>query len=297
VRSLISYFTRRDSVKILISHLTRMEKGYLCAAGIDIESGAQVRPVLEGKRLTSGLHARNGGPFDIGAVVDLGRTAPVGSPPAVEDLLFAPSDARRTHNVRASEFWSSIQSQTRTGLRDIFGPDLRTEGRTCVVDLGKGRASLGYLKSPLTPQLILDDSGKLRVLFSDGEFECSSSLTDIRFYEEDHATLRPGVFSWVSSRMSAGAILAVGLTRPYARPGEPKSYHWLQVNNIHLQAAPLWTSENANEGGEWSDEEDKRLAAAFRRGAAVADLATSFERQPAAIRSRLHSLGLCKDGG
>src|SRR5215210_1099974 len=59
-------------MRILVDHLTRMQPGYFCAAGIDLESGRHVRPVLRRGRLTTDLLGTNGGPFDIGSVLDLG---------------------------------------------------------------------------------------------------------------------------------------------------------------------------------------------------------------------------------
>ena len=46
----------------------------------------------------------------------------------------------------------------------------------------------------------------------------------------------------------------------------------------------------------WSDEDDAMLASMYRRGVQVSALASHFERQPSAIRSRLFKLGLSTPG-
>jgi hypothetical protein len=45
----------------------------------------------------------------------------------------------------------------------------------------------------------------------------------------------------------------------------------------------------------WSSEEERGLAASFKRGSSIGVLVEEFERQPGAIRSRLSRLGLTED--
>jgi hypothetical protein len=58
-------------MQIIVNHLTRMQPGFICVAGVDVSSGRHVRPVL-GRRLTTDLLASKGGPFDMAELVDLG---------------------------------------------------------------------------------------------------------------------------------------------------------------------------------------------------------------------------------
>jgi hypothetical protein len=61
-------------------------------AGVDVNTMDHVRPMLRHGRLTVGLLKRNGGPFDIGSVVDLGPTAYAGhAPEPSPQLPFQPS--------------------------------------------------------------------------------------------------------------------------------------------------------------------------------------------------------------
>src|SRR4051812_41412165 len=120
-------------MKILINHLTRMRAGYICVAGIDVESGRHVRPVLDHRNLGTGLLVRHGGPFDMAAVVELGRAGCVGHPPETEDHHFEPRYAARLKYLSAGEFWSWLQRVARPHLREIFGPALSVQGHGCVV--------------------------------------------------------------------------------------------------------------------------------------------------------------------
>ena len=95
-------------MRILVNHLTRMEKGYICVAGIDIKTANHVRPVLGG-RLSTDLLARNGGPFDIACVVALGPTTHVGSPPEMEDYKFDPQKASCLRVASPNKFWELLK--------------------------------------------------------------------------------------------------------------------------------------------------------------------------------------------
>ena len=79
-------------MKIVITHLTRMQKGFICVAGVDLATGQHVRPVLR-SQMRKELLARYGGPFDIGNIVELGWTKWIGTRPAMEDYLFHRTEA------------------------------------------------------------------------------------------------------------------------------------------------------------------------------------------------------------
>jgi hypothetical protein len=63
-------------VKIVVNHLTRMQQGYICVSGLKLGTCHHVRPILSGNRLSTGLLRRNGGPFDMAVIVDLGTVKP-----------------------------------------------------------------------------------------------------------------------------------------------------------------------------------------------------------------------------
>ncbi len=112
-------------VTIVVNHLTRMQRGYFCVAGLEVRTGRHVRPVLQGQRLPTALLARNGGPFDIGVVVDLGRVRPTPEPPEVEDHVFDASSVSAVRPETPDRFWQALRRAARPTFREIFGEELR----------------------------------------------------------------------------------------------------------------------------------------------------------------------------
>lgn len=230
-------------MEILVNHLTRMRAGFICAAGIDLATSQHSRPVSR-NQLTTALLARNGGPFDIGAIVNLDRTVPNGQPPETEDHLFDPAGSRQTRIAAAAELWQRLSAVASPALRQLFGPDLVIRGQhSCGVDGGKGNASLGCLIPAAPPNLFLRQSdGKIRMHVTDGQLDLFLAVTDIRLYGPDHVTPDGHAVQRLDAALKSGleVILAVGLTRPFAPDPLSPPIHWLQVNNIHLNDGQLW---------------------------------------------------------
>ena len=103
-------------MKIVVSHLTRMQRGTVCVAGLDVDTGQHVRPVPPMGVLQSRVTAPRGGPFDMATVVDLGLTRPVPSPPEIEDCEITWWHARATHSVEPGLFWEMLQFVARPSL-------------------------------------------------------------------------------------------------------------------------------------------------------------------------------------
>lgn len=227
---------------IVVNHLTRMREGFMCVAGVDLETRQHVRPV-QVSQLGNHLLACNGGPFDMAAVIDLGAVQFAGVAPEVEDHRFGLYAVRREGFYAPTTFWTLLQQMSRRHLTDIFGPDLKAHNNTnCVVDRGTGIASLGCLVQTGTPELYISSHGGIRLRFTDGTFNVAASVTDIRLYQADHVTPDRAAVADVSSRLARGVsvVLSVGLTRPWKKPEDTVERHWLQVNNIHLEDNPVW---------------------------------------------------------
>jgi hypothetical protein len=237
-------------MRIVVTHLTRMQRGTICVTGLDVDSGRHVRPVVPSGVLQSRMTAPRGGPFDMATVVDLGLTRPVPSPPEVEDCELTWWHARSVGPVEPGLFWELLHFVAGASLRELFGPALRPIGRAgsrrAITDLGTGKASLGVLIPRGQPRLMLgpkpDGRQAVRMCLSDGDFSLDLSVTDLRLYAEDGARPDDLRVRDVAERLARGVpdLLGVGLTRPFAaRPDEPP-LHWLQVNNIHLADDPTW---------------------------------------------------------
>jgi Dual OB-containing domain len=230
-------------MRILVNHLTRMQPGYFCAAGVDLETETHVRPVLRRGRLTTDLLSTNGGPFDIGAVLDLGPTANTGRAPELEDHRFDPAGTRRLYDDNAGDYWDALERVARESLEDIFGPALELWDESGTVDVGEGHASLGCLKPEQQPWIYVDHRGTVRLVLDYLMPSVDLSVTDLRLYEGDGRTPRRDLVQSVQKRLESGVetILSVGLTRPWQKRGDDEERHWLQLNNIHLKDDPLWS--------------------------------------------------------
>ncbi len=230
-------------MKIVVNHLTRMRSGYICVAGIDPATGRHVRPIAEDDRWRRPSLVRNDGPFDIAAVVELGRAGYEGRPPEVEDHRVRPNHCHRLHDLPAREFWALLTRVARPRLREIFGDDLHPAGPGFAVDEGRGSASLGCLILSKPPILTVTSHGDVRLSFSAAPSGPSVKVTDLRLYDGSPAMPRHDVVASLTQRMGqgVGVILSVGLGRPFQRDGDDAPRHWLQVNNIHLEDDPAWT--------------------------------------------------------
>jgi hypothetical protein len=234
-------------VQILVDHLTRMQPGYFCVAGVEVDTPRHVRPVLRHGRLTTDLLRPNGGPFDLGSIVDLGQTTNAGRAPELEDHRFDPSSTRWLLDDDPDDFWDTLDGVARESLTEIFGPALELWDESGTVDVGEGGASLGCLKPEKQPWLYVDHRGTVRMVLDYLIPSVDLSVNDLRLYERDGRTPRRDLVAGVQKRLKAGVetILSVGLTRPWQKRGDTAERHWLQVNNIHLEDDPLWQLKDA----------------------------------------------------
>jgi hypothetical protein len=192
-------------MRIVLNHLTRMEAPRICIAGIDPRANQHVRPITgHSNPLTRDLLAREGGPFAIGTLVELSEHA-------------------------------------RHSLDEIFGDELEPQGRTYAIEEGCGTVSLGVLCVRRKPDLKVDRYGKLRLQLNDDQKPAFLPVTDVRFVEADHKTIKADVVADVSARMQrgVGVLLMLGLTRAFQKSDDDCKRHWLQVNGICMTDRPL----------------------------------------------------------
>ena len=228
-------------MQIVVNHLTRMQPGYVCVAGIDTSNGQHVRPVQSG-RLTTHYLALNGGPFGMASLVDLGPVKYCGYPPEVEDYSFHFLNVNTIGIMPPQQFWEQLQNVARRSIVAIFGSTIKSLGRGCVIDVGRGEASLGCLIPAAPPTLFVDSYGKIRAIITDGTFTVELSVTDIRLYETNHKTPKENLIQQINTRIQSGTpvIVSIGLTRPWRYPDDTRERHYLQVNNFHLRDNVVW---------------------------------------------------------
>jgi hypothetical protein len=229
-------------LKIVINHLTRMMKGYICVAGLDQAAGCHVRPVFD-RRLSVDLLEAGGGVVSLGSLVDLGKVRPCGIPPETEDVWFNPAKLRKVGELCAAEFWDLVTSNSSGDLLSIFGDNLQPVGQTLALAEGAGKCSLGCLRPSKPVNLQVDKRfNSVRAFVYERGIYRNLPVTDLRLYDQDYQFPSESRVAMLRERIAQGALvmLSVGLTRPFCRRDDEPPMHWLQVNNIHLKDDPLW---------------------------------------------------------
>ena len=231
---------------IVVTHLTRMKHGNVCNAGVNVEDGEHVRPVMRTGQFRAGDLSSAGGPFDLATVVDLGPVQPVPTLPQVEDHELRARAARAAAPVDPTIFWDMLGFLARPSLRTLFGDELTQAGPSAVVPVGHGIASLGCLRPAAPPRLYVttrpDGRRSIRMRFRDDERAVYVSVTDLRLYRADGETPDEDRVHAMNRRLEEGegVLLSVGLTRAFASAADREPVHWLQVNNVHLERTPCW---------------------------------------------------------
>lgn len=222
-------------MRVAITDLTRMSPGYICAAGVDLETGERVRPVISNEQLSAELLAKSGGPLDIGTIVDFGACRCCGVAPEVEDVQFAKGNAQAVGPMTITNFMTLLRESAQQSL-GVIGDELFRDRDSLVTERGTGRRSLVILRASEAPYFGIYDRAygkRLRFRWLDGVW---LSITDVRLYEDDLVTPDEAKVAALRQAVkSADEIyLSFGLTRPFPERG---NRHYLQLNNIHV---PNW---------------------------------------------------------
>ncbi len=233
----------RTPVTIVINHVTRMAASRICVAGIDPETLEHVRPTTRQTDLvTRTLLREEGGPFGMGAVVDLGEVVPEPSPPETEDHSFKTAAARHVDDMAGDEFLELLDQVSAPDLASAFGPELERVRWKYAVEPGRGKHSLAVVPARRRPELEVEDRfGRLQLRLNDVDPPTYLPVTDVRFYEDDHETINLSVVGDVNRRLRHGvdAFLMLGLARAYQAPTDDRERHWLQLNGLCLTDDPV----------------------------------------------------------
>lgn len=226
-------------MRILVTHVTRMAPGFCCVAGITERDHLHVRPVI-GRRLGTDLLAPQG-PFDFGAVVDLGDVQPLPAAPELEDHRFNPRRTKLVGYTNGRRLWELLNETAAETLADIFGEEMERRGGRAFLPVGTGLASLGCYR-PIGPvNLVLRDDGdrpSLRVTLPAEGLDIS--LTDARYFTNGFSEPDRQRVVAAQAALQGGerVLLGVGVSRPFASSENQPEVHWLQVNALHLQSNP-----------------------------------------------------------
>ncbi len=223
---------------LIINHLTRMQPGFFCAAGIDLKSGLHVRPILD-TGLRTELLSREGGPFELGATLDFGPMRFVGTTPEIEDRKFDVERLRVIEPANSEKMLAGCMQTAKSSLREIFKGDMIRVGTTLAVPENAGLYSLGccWVEKPSLEVVTEGEPHRLRLKWYEQNYRVSVGVADIRFYQSDHRTLKLDEVLQLqqSLEQSERVLLSVGLSRPYRKSDQDRPFHYLQVNNIHAE--------------------------------------------------------------
>ena|ERR1700742_1435293 len=112
-------------MQIIINHLTRMSAPRICVAGVDSQSFEHVRPTTPPTDLiTRNLLLENGGPFGVGAVVDLGTTIARPNAPEVEDYEFVAVRARLVEHLADDDYLGVLAEISENTWSEPSAPSL-----------------------------------------------------------------------------------------------------------------------------------------------------------------------------
>jgi len=224
-------------MQIIINHVTRMTtQSRICVAGIEKDAFAHVRPTTPRTDLiTRALLRSEGGPFGPGAVVDLGPTTPEGQRPEVEDHRFLTANAAHVEDLSDELYLAVLKEVSHAGVVDAFGFDVvEVRPRKLALPAGHGERSLAVVELE-APRLYVDSWGNLYIDLDDGVTRAKLRVTDVRFYEADHKTIKVDVVNDVARRI-AGGVQTYGMLG-VARAmwdDDGGNVHWLQCNGICL---------------------------------------------------------------
>ncbi|MGA2471184.1 MAG: hypothetical protein ABSG64_10895 [Solirubrobacteraceae bacterium] len=231
-------------MRIVVNHVTRMKGDHICVAGIDEETHEHVRPVAEdGSPLTRSLLRENGGPFAVGALVDIGKVKRTPSPPHTEDHKFEPAKAGYVEQLGGRNYLELLDAVSSKSLAGAFGPPLRRAKWTYAAAHGTGRRSLAVVRGHRRPALAIDRKygQSLQLQFNDVDPPAFLPVTDVRFFKADDNAILRDVVGHVARRLATGVdvYLMLGLTRAYKGREDDRERHWLQVNGLCLADHPF----------------------------------------------------------
>jgi hypothetical protein len=229
-------------MRVVITQLTRMDAPRICVAGIEPATGRHVRPTTGRLHpLTRTLLVEQGGPLRLGALIELGEVNPNPDPPETEDHLFRPNRAQPLGQLTPNRYFELLRANAHRSLQAIFGKELQRNGRSYAVEKGHGSASLGILQSQRKTDIVLDRYDKLRLRLPTSAGAAYLPVTDVRFVDADHTTIKAEIVEDVRARMKRGVetFLMLGLSRAFAKTEDDRERHWLQVNGICLTDQPL----------------------------------------------------------
>lgn len=208
----------------------------ICVAGIEKDTLAHVRPTTPRTDLiTRELLRSEGGPFGPGALVDLGPVIPEGQRPEFEDHRFVTKQARHVEDISDERYLALLADVQHDSITGAFGAEIHeVRPRKLAVPAGRGERSLAVIEIH-APEVYINRWGNLYVDIEGADTKANLRVTDVRFYEADHKTVKRDVMETVRGRLASGVktYAMLGLARPMW-DDDGGQVHWLQCNGLCL---------------------------------------------------------------
>lgn len=220
-----------------------MKEGRICIAGLDEHTNEHVRPTTgKADPLARALLHDNGGPVRLGAMIDIGDATPMPTLPESEDHRTTTRDLQRVGALDGDQYLDRLSRISGDCLEAVFGPALqRATPWKYAVDEGHGSRSLGAIRMPAGCRLDADTRfGGVTLMFREDGKPVYTRVADARFFD-DQGAVDQGAADDVARRLRWGTdgYVMLGLSRAFAKPGDDRRRHWLQVNGICLEDRPL----------------------------------------------------------
>lgn len=206
-------------MEIIVNHVTRMTSdSRICVAGINPATGEHVRPITPASDLiTRTLLREEGGPFGPGALVELGLVRACPNLPETEDHEFATARAEHVEDLTDETYLGFLDHIAHPDIPSAFGPELiAVRARKLAIPTGQGSRSLAVV-TLTKPQLQIKFQN-LYLKLDLPDTPADLRVTDVRFYESDHKTVKRDVINDVNRRLATGvpAYTMLGLARAMA---------------------------------------------------------------------------------
>jgi hypothetical protein len=224
---------------IVVTDLTRMQRGMVCIAGID-DAGRCIRPVLSQPGIPETALYNQGQPVIFpSARVEFFLLRPRPQPPHTEDVYFVEGSPHFIERVE--DFEDVLKKSFFASVQRIFDQPIIHDPGYSVMDCA-GPRSIGTIRPGKITQVIYtheaaNDAWDYRLTFEDGEGEIYRlKITDLTWHyycdslRERHFTPDRIAEKLTEELKSKSIYLRIGLSRGWNKYPERC---FLQVNGIH----------------------------------------------------------------
>lgn len=230
-------------MEILITDLTYMKNG-ICVAGIDINTGKNVRPVLNFKHIQQEYaEEKNIVPC---AIVEFNVFQRENiQKPHIEDVVFVPHDTRFIRFVTQNEWKNYMDKYSSDSLQSAFNNCItENKGIPPLSDCG----SLAIVRAQNIKVNFFDSDTdavlpfKCRVSFHCNSGQYNLPVTDLQFIDYcierfDRGDSRQTVKAEIEKVINESSyiFLRIGLTRPFKKAVDADELCYLQINGIYTE--------------------------------------------------------------